>query len=257
MGPEGSSTGGFAGGEEPAERPGSRSNRMRLQKFLSRAGVASRRHSETMIRAGRVRVNGAVVTEMGAKVDPSGDRVEVDGRAVDLGERVWVLVHKPPGYVTTRDDPWGRPTVYSLLPADYDGLFHVGRLDLDSEGLLLLTNEGGTANRLLHPRHEVDRVYRVECAGEPAAAVLERLRAGVELEDGPARAHAAERLDDGSVRVVMREGRKREVRRLFEAVGHPVRRLIRERFGPVSLRGLEPGEWRPLTDAEVAELREL
>ena len=237
---------------------------MRLQKFLSRAGVASRRAAEQMIRDGRVRVNDQVVREMGVKVGPE-DRVVVDGREVSPEPPLWVMLHKPPGYVTTRDDPRGRPTVYDLVPERFEALFHVGRLDLDSEGLLLLTNEGDVANRLMHPRHQVDRVYRVDVEGTLSDADRRALLAGVELEDGPARVHELEveaetpggdRDRPGSrVRVVMREGRKREVRRLFDAVGHPVHRLVRERLGPVELGDLPAGEWRELREAEVRALR--
>lgn len=238
----------------------------RLQKYLARSGVASRRGAEDMIRAGRVRVNGSVVREMGVKV-ASEDRVEVDGRPVEPERPTWVLLHKPAGYVTTREDPQGRPTVYDLIPERFHGLFHVGRLDLDSEGLLLLTNEGEVANRLMHPSHHVDRVYVVDVVGVPPREVIRRLKAGVELEDGPARVHGLEILakeaatggpgaaDHARLRVTMREGRKREVRRLFEAVGHPVRRLVRERLGPIALEDLEPGRWRELTPPELAALR--
>ncbi|HUG42198.1 MAG TPA: pseudouridine synthase [Longimicrobiales bacterium] len=238
----------------------------RLQKYLARSGVASRRGAEDMIRAGRVRVNGAVVREMGVKVAPS-DRVEVDGAEVEPERRRWVALHKPSGYVTTREDPQGRPTVYDLLPARFHTLFHVGRLDLDSEGLLLLTNEGEVANRLMHPSHQVDRVYVVDVIGVPAAATLRRLRMGVPLEDGPARAHRVEVVasqgaqgghgaeDHARLRVTMREGRKREVRRLLDAVGHPVRRLVRVRLGPIDLGDLPAGEWRELRSEEVAALR--
>ena len=241
---------------------------MRLQKYLAQAGVSSRRGAEEMIRQGRVRLNGDVVREMGVRV-AAGDRVAVDGREVAPEPARWILLHKPPGYVTTREDTHGRPTVYDLLPTGLRTLFHVGRLDLDSEGLLLLTNEGGVANRLMHPRHGVDRVYVVDVVGrlEPAqrAALLE----GVELDDGVARAHAVEVLQRAAasggagaephtrVRVTMREGRKREVRRLFDAVGHPVRRLVRERLGPIELGDLAPGEWRELERDEVEALRRI
>jgi 23S rRNA pseudouridine2605 synthase len=216
-----------------------------------------------MIRDGRVRVNGEVVREMGVTVSAE-DTVVVDGREVTRDPPVWVLLHKPAGYVTTRDDPQGRPTVYDLLPERYGSLFHVGRLDLDSEGLLLLTNEGGVANRLMHPRYEVDRVYRVDVEGRVGAAQRRALLDGLELEDGMARAHAvdvvAELPADGGpgtrLRVVMREGRKREVRRLLDAVGHPVRRLVRERLGPVSLGDLPEGEWRELGEVEREALRQ-
>jgi 23S rRNA pseudouridine2605 synthase len=241
---------------------------MRLQRFLSRAGVASRRAAEQLIRDGRVRVNDRVVTEMGVKVG-EGDRVDVDGRPVALDEPLWIVMNKPAGHVTTRDDPQGRPTVYDLLPHRFAGLFHVGRLDLDSEGLLLLTNEGEVAHRLLHPGSEVDRVYRVDVVGVPTRRTLDRLRAGVELEDGPARAHAVtiirrERASGGAgaesharLRVTVREGRKREVRRIFDAVGHPVRRLVRERLGPIALGDLAPGAWRELTAREANALRRI
>ena len=237
----------------------------RLQKYIARSGVASRRGAEDMIRAGRVRVNGAVVREMGVKV-ASSDRVEVDGRAVEPARRTWVLLHKPRGYVTTREDPQGRRTVYDLVPERFHTLFHVGRLDLDSEGLLLLTNDGERANRLMHPSHEVDRVYVVDVVGVPEGATLRRLTQGVELGDGPARAHAVEVVategarggagaeDHARLRVTMREGRKREVRRLFDAVGHPVRRLVRERLGPIELGTLGSGEWRELTEAEIGAI---
>lgn len=232
---------------------------MRLQKFLARAGVASRRKAEALIVAGRVRVNGEPVTTLGTSVDPGRDTVEVDGRRVTLAEPVWIALHKPRGYVTARHDPRGRPTVYDLLPPGMRTLFHVGRLDYDSEGLLLLTNEGDVAHRLLHPRFGAERVYDVVVEGEVGDDALAALRSGVPLEDGPARVHAARRLRAPSpgasaVRVTMREGRKREVRRLFEAVGFPVRRLVRRRYGPVSLGRLRPGEWRRLTPAERAAL---
>lgn len=235
----------------------------RLQKYLARSGVASRRGAEDMIRAGRVRVNGSVVREMGVKV-ASSDRVEVDGRAVEPERATWVLLHKPAGYVTTREDPQGRPTVYDLVPERFHTLFHVGRLDLDSEGLLLLTNDGDRANRLMHPSHEVDRVYVVDVVGVPRRATLRRLTTGVELDDGPARAHGVDVVategarggagaeDHARLRVTMREGRKREVRRLLDAVGHPVRRLVRERMGPIRLGDLPVGDWRVLSPDEIA-----
>lgn len=241
---------------------------MRLQKYLARAGVASRRGSEDLIRDGRVRVNGEVVTEMGVKVAPD-DRVEVDGRVVAPEPPIWVMLHKPPGYVTTRDDPQGRPTVYDLLPDRFDALFHVGRLDLDSEGLLLLTNEGGAANKLMHPSHEVDRVYVVDVVGAVDEATRRRILKGVELDDGIARAHVVEIVTRESagrgvgasphtrVRIVMREGRKREVRRIFDAVEHPVRRLVRERLGPIQLGRLPRGQWRELKPDEVESIRRL
>ncbi|HEX6938297.1 MAG TPA: pseudouridine synthase [Longimicrobiales bacterium] len=232
---------------------------MRLQKFLSRAGVASRRAAEAMIREGRVRVNGRIVTELGTRVDVGADRVSVDGRPVELAEPTWIALHKPRGYVSTRSDPQGRPTIYDLIPDRFAGLFHVGRLDVDSEGLLLLTNQGDTANRLLHPRHGVERVYDVIVRGVVGDAEIRRLLDGIGLEDGVARAAAVERRTAprpgfDRLRVTMREGRKREVRRMFRALGHRVHRLIRLRYGPVRLAGLEPGAWRHLAPAEVRAL---
>lgn len=232
---------------------------MRLQKFLSRAGVASRRHAEEMIAAGRVRVNGSVVSEMGSKVDPERDRVEVDGKRVGVQEATWIALYKPAGYVTTRSDPRGRPTVYDLLPDAYHGLFHVGRLDWASEGLLLLTNQGDVAHRLLHPSFEIERVYDAVVTGELSRAMLARLTEGVELEDGLARAERAElrstkRPGQSAARLVLREGRNREVRRMFAALGFPVKRLVRRRYGPIELGRMKPGEWRVLASGETARL---
>jgi 23S rRNA pseudouridine2605 synthase len=233
---------------------------VRLQKFLSQAGVASRRAAETLMQQGRVRVNGQPATEPGVKVDPVSDVVEVDGRRVRAAVQVWIALHKPRGYVTTRSDPERRPTVYTLLPAEHRALFHVGRLDLDSEGLLLLTNDGDTAERVQHPRYEVERVYHVEIDGALPAATRRTLLRGVALEDGVACALALEQLSSargGRERwaITLREGRNREVRRLFDAVGHRVQRLKRVRFGPIELGRLKSGEWRLLEPAEVAQLR--
>lgn len=232
---------------------------VRLQKFLSQAGVASRRAAEELIRAGRVRVNGAVVTELGVKVEPERDAVEVDGKSVRPAAATWIAVHKPRGVVSTRRDPGGRRTVYDVLPARLRRLFYVGRLDRDSEGLMLLTNDGDAAHRLLHPRFEVEREYEVEVERRLDPATLRRLLEGVPLEDGVARATRVSQVaaaGGGSrrVRVVLREGRKREVRRLFDAVGNPVLRLVRVRYGPIALGDLAPGAWRPLTQAEVARI---
>lgn len=234
---------------------------VRVQKLLSRAGVASRREAEELMRAGRVRVNGEVVSVPGAKVVPGKDVVEVDGTRVEVPGPRWVMLHKPPGTLTTTDDPRGRATVYDLLPAEVDelGLSYVGRLDLDTEGLLLLTNEGDVMNRLLHPGGEVEREYEVGVSGVPRPATLHRLEEGLDLHDGPARARVAEllRREDGGgvLRLVLTEGRKREVRRLCAAVGHPVRWLRRVRFGPVRLGDLPRGAWRDLTEEEMERLR--
>lgn len=233
---------------------------MRLQKFLSQAGIASRRAAEEMIRAGRISINGKVNTELGVKVDPARDRVEVDGKLVGAVEPVWIALHKPPGYVVSRHDPQGRPTIYELIPAEYAGLFHVGRLDFESEGLILLTNEGDAAHRLLHPSYEMDRVYDVGVRGKVSDEDIAQLLGGIELEDGLARAIAVQRRQSPGPRaerllVTLREGRKREVRRLFRAIGHPVLRLVRRRFGPIELGSLKPGQTRRLTYREVTALR--
>ncbi len=234
---------------------------MRLQKYLSRAGVASRREAEELILQGRVRVNGERVTRLGTRVDPAADRIEVDGQEVESRALRWILLHKPPGYITTRDDPEGRATVYSLLdPADR-ALSYVGRLDRDTEGLLLFTNEGDLLHALLHPSSELPREYRAEVVGRPTRVAVTRLERGVELEDGLARAEQVRILEAtgaerGTLSLVLREGRKREVRRLLAAVDHPVLRLVRVRFGPLELGNLTRGSWRELLPEEVEGLRD-
>ena len=232
---------------------------VRLQKFLSQAGVASRRAAEKLIVEGRVSVNGETVTELGTKVDAQRDRVQVDGRVVRAATPVWLALYKPVGYVSTRSDPEGRPTIYDLVPETFSGLFHVGRLDVASEGLILLTNEGEIANQLLHPRYEVDRVYDVEVSGLVSSEEVSRLLSGVKLEDGLAKAEHVEvrstpRSRRTKLRVTLREGRNREVRRMFEALGHRVARLTRVRYGPIELVKLAPGEWRKLTRDERSAL---
>ncbi|CAN5866221.1 pseudouridine synthase [soil metagenome] len=228
---------------------------IRLQKFLSQAGVASRRQGETLITGGRVSVNGAVVTELGVRVDPARDAILVDGRRIRPAPSEWFALHKPRGYLSTRSDPEGRATLYELVPARMHGLFYVGRLDYDSEGLVLLTNDGDTAHRLLHPRFGVEREYEIELDRNVDAGLTESLVAGVELEDGPARAEAARRTGPKRISLTLREGRKREVRRMLAACGHVVRRLRRIRYGPIRLGDLEPGSWRALERGELDALR--
>jgi 23S rRNA pseudouridine2605 synthase len=228
---------------------------VRLQKYLSQAGVASRRRSEELITAGRVSVNGEVVRELGTRVDPARDEVVVDGARIETAPTVWYALHKPRGYLSTRSDPQRRQTLYELLPPELQPLFYVGRLDYDSEGLVLLTNDGDTAHRLLHPSFGVDREYEVELAAAVDAALLQRLTSGVDLEDGRAEAESARATGARRLRLVLREGRKREVRRMLAACGHRVVRLYRVRYGPVSLGTLEPGAWRPLDAAELDALR--
>lgn len=236
---------------------------VRLQKFLSRAGVASRRASEDLIRAGRVRVDGEVVTEMGTRIDPARAVIEVDGRPVERSPARWIALHKPPGVLCTRSDPQERPTVYDHLPAgELQELFHVGRLDYMSEGLVLLTNEGDVAHRLLHPSNEVPRRYEVALLPPVPGDLARRLLEGVELEDGPASARAAALLpgDDERRRVLLvtlTEGRNREIRRMLAALGGDIRSLRRVAFGPVELGALSPGAWRDLSDREIERLRRI
>lgn len=235
---------------------------MRLQKFLARAGVASRRGSEDLMTAGRVSVNGETVTELGSKVDPKVDVVCVDGREVHLADgAVYLMLHKPAGVLTTMSDPHGRPCVASLVPTKrYPGLFPVGRLDMDTTGLLLFTTDGDMGQHLLHPKHHVPKTYRALVAGVPTEGELDRLRAGIVLEDGPC-APAQVSLDaeaDGGARltIVIAEGRKRQVKRMCSAIGHKVRALHRDAFGPLSLGDLAQGEWRELTPSELSALKE-
>jgi 23S rRNA pseudouridine2605 synthase len=234
---------------------------MRLQKFLSRAGVASRRAAEELMIQGRVRVNGAPAIELGVRVDPSKDRVEVDGRQVRVDAPRWILLNKPAGVLTTRSDPQGRRTVYDLLDPMDRSLPYLGRLDMDTEGLLLFTNQGDDMHALVHPSSEIPREYRVVVGGVTTIETLRLLRRGIELEDGLARAHDVRfirEVDNGRgavLEVVILEGRKREVRRMFDALGHSVRELTRVRFGPLRLSGVERGEWRELTPDEVKALK--
>ena len=211
------------------------------------------------MREGRVRVNGTVVTTLGARVYPDQDVVEVDGQQVQAGPARWIVFHKPKGTLTTRSDPHGGRTVYDLLPAELSTLRYVGRLDRDTEGLLLLANEGELVHRLLHPSSGVEREYHAGVAGPLSADALRRLTLGVELEDGPARVLRARALEEepygGVVALVLARGRKREVRRLLGAIGHQVRWLRRVRFGPIRLGDLPPGDWRQLTTVELEALR--
>ena len=225
---------------------------MRLNAFLARAGVASRRGSDDLIKAGRVLVNGEP-GELNTVVR-AHDVVEVDGSRVSPHALAYVLLHKPAGVVTTARDPQGRPTVVELVQHTAR-VVPVGRLDVDTTGALLLTNDGPLAHRLAHPRYGVPKVYVAEVEGSPKAEELDLLRMGVDLEDGRTAAAEARSLAPGRVELILHEGRKHQVKRMLEAVGHPVRRLHRTGYAGLDLTGLEPGEWRELSREEVAELR--
>ncbi len=231
----------------------------RLQKILARAGVASRRGAERVILEGRVTLNGELVRELGTKADLQSDDVRVDGvRVRPPKAAVYLVLNKPKGVVTTRHDPEGRATVMELVPA-VAGLFPVGRLDVTTEGLILLTNDGAFAERVSHPRYEVPRVYEAKVRGVPDTRTLERLRRGVIVQGERMAVDGARVVEGGNnawVEVTLHEGKHHEVKRLLEAVGHPVSKLRRVALGPVSARGLEPGEFRHLTADEIRALRE-
>ena len=233
---------------------------MRLQKYLARAGVASRRACEAIILAGRVSVNGAVVTELGTKVVPERDTVEVDGKVVLLGDsQVILMLNKPKGYLTSMSDPFSRACVSDLIPTDrYPGIFPVGRLDCNTTGLLLFTTDGELGNKLLHPREHVDKTYHALVSGHVSSDALRQLESGVVLEDGitsPAKAEVIKKTKKNTwLSLTIHEGRKRQVRRMCDAVGFPVKELQRVSFGPLSLGGLKQGSYRELTAVECCEL---
>lgn len=225
----------------------------RLQKVLARLGFGSRRACELLVGAGRVTVNDQVAT-LGTRVDCARDHVEVDG--VPIGIRpdlVHYLLNKPAGVVTTASDPQGRAKVVDLVPSE-PRVFPVGRLDVDTEGLLLMTNDGSLAHRLTHPSFGVEKEYLAHLEGTPKRGALRRLREGVELDDGPTAPARVSLVEPSVIRLTIHEGRNRQVRRMCEAVGHPVLRLVRVRIGPLSDRALSPGEWRSLEPGEVREL---
>jgi 23S rRNA pseudouridine2605 synthase len=227
----------------------------RLQKVLARAGFGSRRVCEDLIAEERVTVNGEVA-ELGRRVDVDTDRVEVDGVPVSTKTGlVYYLLNKPEGVVTTAADTHGRPTVVEYVPDD-PRVFPVGRLDADSEGLLILTNDGDLAHRLTHPSFGVEKEYYAHVTGYPDGRDVRRLRTGVVLDDGPTAPAKVVGVTPGLVRITIHEGRNRQVRRMFDAIGHPVERLVRTRIGPITDRRLKPGEWRPLSTAEVRKLQE-
>jgi len=228
----------------------------RLQKVLAKAGVASRRKAEELIRQGKVRVDGQVVTEMGTKVDPGTQSIECEGVALaPQEEKVYILLHKPAGYLSTVDDPQGRPIVTNLLKNIKERVYPVGRLDLNTEGALLLTNDGELAQKILHPSHEVNKTYVAKVNGRPGKKKLDALSKGIELEGRKTWPASIEVLksEAGSttIKVVIHEGRKRQVRKMFDAIGHPVLKLKRIAYGQLELGELEPGEYRFLTPADI------
>jgi 23S rRNA pseudouridine2605 synthase len=238
-------------------------NMERLQKILSQAGVASRRASEQLMLEGRVAVNGTTVRELGTKADPARDDIRVDGRRIKLPERHrYILLNKPRGYVTTRSDPQRRPTVIDLLGGLREYLYPVGRLDYDSEGLLLLTNDGALAAALAHPSHGVARVYEVQVAGVPDAHDIDRLARGVTIEGRRTQPAEVSLLpaargsrDRATLRITVREGRNRQVRNMLDAIGHPVDHLTRVAIGPIRDGKLKTGQWRELTEDELRKLQ--
>ncbi len=236
-----------------AENPDEPRDGERLQKVLARVGFGSRRACEELIADGRVTVNGTIAT-LGRRVNSGVDHVEVDGVPVGvLPGLVYYLLNKPAGVVTTASDPQGRPTILELVPSS-PRVFAVGRLDAATEGLIVLTNDGELAQRVAHPSHGVDKEYLAEVEGVPSPADIRQLREGVELDDGVTSPAKVAAISPGVLRITIHEGRNRQVRRMCEAVLHPVVRLVRTRIGPISDRTLKPGEWRELDPGEVLEL---
>jgi 23S rRNA pseudouridine2605 synthase len=244
---------------ERPELPLDEEGLIRLQKLLALAGVASRRRSEELMLDGQVEVNGEVVTRLGTKVDPARDVIRVAGKRLPpISEKVYLALHKPRGVVSTMSDPEGRRTLQDLLADRPERLFHVGRLDTDTSGLIILTNDGDFAHRLAHPSYEVDKTYVAEVTGQVYPRVVKQLLTGVTLDDGPVTVSKARIVEAAPARsiveLVIHEGRNRIVRRLLDHVGHPVTRLTRTRIGPVALGRLKPGEMRDLTVDELGEL---
>lgn len=253
---------GTPGASTPAESVESTTSGERLQKLIARAGIVSRRKAEELIAEGRVSVNGHIIREAGAKADILNDRIIVDGIPLRMPSAPVILVlHKPKGYMTTRHDPEGRATVMDLLPKKYQQFHPVGRLDYDTAGVLLLTNDGELTNLLTHPSHGVTKTYWARVKGKIKRETLQKLARGVMLEDGPtAPCQArikAETENNSLIEVVLREGRNRQVRRMFDAIGHPVRALRRVGFANLDLEGLPPGAFRELLPGEVRQLRKL
>lgn len=235
----------------------------RLQKIISQAGIASRRESEKIILEGRVSVNGRIVTELGTKVQPKKDRIKIDGKPITAEQNVYILLYKPKGVMSTRQDPQGRKTVVDLVRDIPERIYPVGRLDYNTEGLLIMTNDGELTHGLIHPSKKIDKVYRAKITGIPAEEKLDLLRIGIKLSDGitaPARIH---RLDvdpetkSTQLEITIHEGKNRQIRRMFETIGHPVKQLKRVKFAFLTLAGLRRGKYRHLTPQEVTQLKDL
>ncbi len=233
----------------------------RLQKVMAHAGVASRRKSEEIIKQGRVRVNGQIVTELGTKVDPDNDLIEVDGSSISREEEVYLVLNKPVGYITTVDDPRGRQTVLDLIKGVSQRIYPVGRLDYDTSGLLLLTNDGKLTYLMTHPSHMIEKTYRVEVSGHPGDRDLKKLMEGVELKDGvtaPAEVDLVRVKGKNTVfNLTIHEGRNRQVRRMCEAIGYDIIKLKRIRFGPLELNNLAEGNFRFLNKKELGKVRKI
>lgn len=233
---------------------------MRLAKYLAEAGVASRRKAEELIDQGRVRVNGLVVTEKGYIINPDLDRVEFNGRIISREEKIYILMNKPAGYISSVFDPQGRPTVMDLIKDIKLRVYPVGRLDLDTEGLLLLSNDGDFTNLMIHPRYEITKTYQALVEGKPDKKSLQMLREGIQLEDGitaPAQANVLKAYKDKTwLEIKIHEGRKRQIKRMCQAIGHPVISLKRTAFGFLKVQGVALGKYRFLTPKEVNRLKQ-
>lgn len=235
---------------------------MRLQKYMAHCGVASRRKCEEMIDAGKVAVNGVIVRDMGLKIDPEKDEVLVNGKKIFIEEKyVYIMLNKPPGYITTVKDQYNRPTVMELIGQTSERIYPIGRLDFESEGLLLLTNDGNMAFHLTHPRHQVDKEYIVRVKGCPNDQDINKLRSGIDIGGfitSPAKVYPISSNNQNTLfRIIIKEGKNRQIRRMFDAIGHPVLYLKRIRIGNIKLGDLKSGEWRYLTSREIRILKEL
>jgi len=234
--------------------------KIRLNKFIAICGIASRRKADELIKQGRVTVNGEIVEKLGIKVDPEKDVIEVDGKKITYKEKlIYLALYKPKGYIVSLKDPYNRPKVMDLLPGFKERIFPVGRLDYDSEGILLLTNDGELAYRLMHPRYKIERIYRVEVKGIPGPEKLEKLERGIPLygkRTAPSKVKLiAKKGKRALLEIRLYEGRKRQVKLMFLAIGHPVLKLKRISFGGITIKGLKPGEWRYLTKNEIEMLK--